>query len=198
MVAEAISEAEVEQAQGQVPEAPESEPEQVSEEAVEEDFTSFLAELDPDEPATAETTGAQALAETPEASLEGLTPEQLVQRGEQQAIDRLRQQNETTQQRNREQGLRNVLATSKGEVQQELTEAGVDTERVIRILAKFDQVHGTHLALKDTDIQQSNDQTFAAMRAALVDAGAKEVFGKLVNVSHGQARPSTHCLRLGR
>lgn len=172
--AEAVPEVAVETVLGDVPETPESIPEPVAAEP-EEDFTSLLGELIP---ATEEATDVPAPADKPADVLKDKTPEQLLDMGEQRAIAKLSQQSEVVNQRNRENGLRNVLATSKNAVQAELSQAGVDTDTALRILAKFDQFHGTHLELKDADINNASAATVAAMRQALIEEGVKRTGNK--------------------
>jgi len=177
VVAEAIPEQAVEQAQGQVPEPSESIPEQEAAPEPEEDYSSILDQLVPDEPATGDTKDGDALAGGGETSLEGLTPQQILELGKKQGKDEtvnaLTEQTRTTQERNREQGLRNVLAMSKTDVQQELTTAGVDTETALRILQKLDQVHGAHYAIKDADIKAATENTVTAMQNSIAAAGQK-------------------------
>ena len=175
MVAEAIPEVEVEQAQGQVPETPESIPEQeVQQEAeAEDDFEAVLAELLPEEPVTGEAKDAQAPAGGPEDSLKDLTPAQIKALGRQERDAELNEQIETTNKRNREQGLRNTLAASRTDLTTLLKDHVADPQVILDAVAKLDQVHGAHLALKDPDLTAKEQETLKRMQGALAEAGQK-------------------------
>lgn len=169
MVAEAVQEVVVEETQGITPETSEPTPEPVVEQ--EEDYTSVLAELVPD--ATEDAKDAPAVADSPEAALKDKTPEQLLELGEQRALAKLGQAQETTNQRNRETGLRNTLASSRKDLQDLLTPITSDPQVVLDAIAKLDQVHGAHIAIRDADVKNATEATVQAMRAALTEAGAK-------------------------
>ncbi len=183
LVAEAVQEEVIGQVEGEKPETPESNPEQAPEAEPEENFDSLLAELLPED-ATEETTGEQAGADSEADSLKGLTPQQILELGEQRGAEKtlgnLTEQTRSQQQINRENGLRNVLATSRQGVLAELYQAGIDPESApaMRIIAKLDEVHGAHYAVKDADIKNATEAVVSQMRQALINEGVKRTGNK--------------------
>lgn len=156
VVAEAIPEQEEVTTPASTPEAPESIPEPTT--PVEEeggvDLDAILSGLDA-EPAKVEATGSTAPSDGKvDNPLEGLTPEQIEERGAQRERDRIQRESNTTERQRRIDGLNNALPTIKGRVKDTLTESGLPTETVLSVLGMFDELHGTHIGLRQYDAEQ--------------------------------------------
>lgn len=160
MVAEAIPEQEEITTPASTPEAPESIPEPTTP-AVEEDTSgidAIVSSLDV-EPATAETTGSTASSDgTPDALLKDLTPEQIEERGAQRERERLQQASTAAERQRRLDGMNNALPAIKGRVKDALAAEGLQADTVLSILGMFDELHGTHLGLRQFDLEQYRPQ----------------------------------------
>lgn len=185
MVAEAIPEQEEAQAAAVTPEALESIPEPTTEtpEAEETDYGSLLESLDVSESATDEATGTAPTGDSPSNPLEGLTPEQIEERGAQRERERIQRESETTQRQARIDGLNRALPATKESVKQMLSNIGVDTDVVLAVLGKMDELHGTHIALRESDFErvapqvkaQAYQEAEASVSKHLLDAVAEDL-----------------------
>ncbi len=185
MVAEAIPEQEEAQAAAVTPEALESIPEPTTEtpEVEVTDYGALLETLEVDPSATEETTGAAPTSDSPSNPLEGLTPQQIEERGAQRERERLQRESDTTQRQARVDGLNRALPTIKESVKQTLTNAGMDTETVLGVLGKLDELHGTHIALRESDFErvapsvkaQAYQEAEATVSKHLLDAVAEDL-----------------------
>jgi hypothetical protein len=196
VVAEAIPEQEEAQAAAVTPEALESIPEPTTEtpEAETTDYGSLLESLEVDPSATEPATGAAPTSDSPSNPLEGLTPQQIEERGAQRERERLQRESETTQRQAREDGLNRALPALKESVKQLL--AGLDADTVLSVLGKFDEFHGTHLALRQGDVDRMSPQiksaayneaavfTFEALTAAAKEELGDDAHKALTGTKH--------------